>query len=187
MLPAPILCLSFAALSGCAVDPIETSGDPTKIPAFHTFSIGEEQYSFSSPVPAEEQSRISRELRSAAVAALEKRGYRQTAAGDVQITLGAVGRTTLGDTSDPEARPHITRVDTSVLNPGSDARPLGDRDAMPEGVGREGDLILYVLDPTTKHVIWRASASGSATTPEEALRKAKSTYRAMAAKLPQAQ
>jgi len=176
--------LQVLLLQACALDTIETSGDAASIPAFRTFSVGEEQYSFPSRPSAAQRARIGKELREAAVAALESRGYREATSGDVQITLGAVGRTTLSDTSDPEARAHITPVDPSVLSPGSDSRPPADRDALPEGVGREGDLIFYILDPATKRVIWRASSSGSATTPAEALRKAKATYRAMVDKLP---
>jgi hypothetical protein len=54
------------------------------------------------------------------------------------------------------------------------------------GIGREGDLILYLLDPKTQRTVWRASSSGSATTPAEALRKVRATYRAMVQKLPPA-
>ena len=181
---AAALSFPILLLQACAVDPIETSGDVATLPAFHTFSVGEEQYSFATTPSAAQRARIGKELREAAVSALESRGYREATPGDVQITLGAASRTTLSDTSDPEARAHITQVDTSVLSPGADSRPPGDRDPLPEGVGREGDLILYIVDPATKRVIWRASASGSATTAAEALSKAKATYRAMVAKLP---
>ena len=57
---------------------------------------------------------------------------------------------------------------------------------MPAGTGREGDLILYLLDPKTQKVMWRASSNGAATTPSEALRSARATYAAMVAKLPRA-
>ncbi|HEY4370253.1 MAG TPA: DUF4136 domain-containing protein [Steroidobacteraceae bacterium] len=184
LLPASILCFATLLLQACATDPIETSGDVAKLPPFRTFSVGEEQYSFPSPPSEAQRARISKELRGAAVAALESRGYREATPGDVEITLGAISRPTFSDASDPEERAHITHVDTSVLSPGSDSRPSSDRDVLPEGGGREGDLILYVLDPATKRVIWRASASGSATTPKEALSKAKATYRAMASQLP---
>ena len=174
-------------LQGCAVDPIETTGDTAHLPAFRTFSVGEEQFSFPNAISEAQRVRVGKELRDAAVAAMQSRGYREATPGDVQITLGAVSRTTIADTSDPEARPHITRVDTSVLSPGSDSRAQqSDRDPLPAGVGREGDLVLYILDPATKRVIWRASASGSATTASEAVSKAKATYRAMVEKLPAA-
>jgi hypothetical protein len=178
-----LACLA-TLLQACAVDPIETSGDVSRLPAFKTFSIGEEQFSFPTAPSDAQRARVSKELHEAAVSAMESRGYREATPGDVLVTLGAVSRATLADTSDPEERSHITRVDTSVLSPTSDSRPVSERDVTPEGVGREGDLILYILDPATKKVIWRASSSGSATTPAEALSKAKATYRAMAGKLP---
>jgi hypothetical protein len=57
---------------------------------------------------------------------------------------------------------------------------------LPEGVGREGDLFLDLLDPRTQKVVWHASSTGSASTPSEALRKARSTYAAMVGRLPKA-
>jgi hypothetical protein len=85
----------------------------------------------------------------------------------------------------PESSGGLHAVDTSVLDAG---RPpsMPASELPPAGVGREGDLYLDLVDPKTQRALWRASSSGSATTPSEAVRKARSTYSAMVARLPKA-
>ena len=99
------------------------------------------------------------------------------------VTLGAISRPTLGEEAASRGG-HINPVDTSVLDAGRPTSVPESEATMPPGVGREGDLILYLLDPKTKRALWRASSSGSATTPSEALRRARATYAAMVAMLP---
>jgi Domain of unknown function (DUF4136) len=178
--------LAACLLPGCAtVGPIETSGDPASLPPFRTFHVYEEQFVFATEISAEQRERVSKELRAAAVSALNGRGYQEVAAdADVLVTLGAISRPTLSTESESgDSRLHP--VDTSVLDPG---RPPGvpESERMPSGAGREGDLILYLLDPKTHRALWRASANGSATTPAEALRRARATYAAMVEQLPRA-
>jgi len=100
--------------------------------------------------------------------------------------LGAASRTTLTPAVEEDLSKHINPVDTDVFNASSGESPTAAAEDRPPGVGREGDLILYLLDPATKRSLWRASSSGAASTPGEALRKASSAYRAMVRKLPEA-
>lgn len=181
-----LLSLSF---TGCAIDPIETAGDPAALPAFRTFSIQDERYSFPEQITEEQRARVSSELRQAAVGALQNRGYREVSTNekpDVLVVLGAISRTTLPTGMDEDRSKHVNQVDTSIFdaNPGDTPTAVGGDG--PTGFAREGDLILYLLDPATQRSLWRASSSGSATSSGEALRKARSTYRAMVKKLPQA-
>jgi hypothetical protein len=173
-------------LSACASDSIEMSGDPAQVPAFTTFEIRDEQYVFSEPLSEEQLAKINSQMHSAAVDALQERGYKQASPADIVVVLGAVSRATPPAEED-DAKRTIRAVDTRVLEPGRPDVPTagGDQDRM-LGVGREGDLILYLLDPKTQRTVWRASSSGSATTPAEALRKVRATYRAMVQKLPPA-
>jgi Domain of unknown function (DUF4136) len=183
--PFPTLVFVACLLPGCAtVGPIETSGDPASLPAFRTFHVYEEQFVFATEISAEQRAHVSRELRQAAVSALNERGYREAADADVFVTLGAISRPVL-DTGSESSSSRLHPVDTSVLDTG---RPPGvpESERMPSGAGREGDLILYLLDPKTHRALWRASSSGSATTPAEALRKARATYKAMVEQLPRA-
>jgi hypothetical protein len=180
--------LAFVAWlsSGCAtVGPIETSGDPASVPPFSTFRIHEEQFVFATEISAKQREQISKELRQAAVNALNGRGYREATDADVLVTLGAISRPTLETDSGSSSSGRLKPVDTSVLDAG---KPIGQSESelLPSGVGREGDLILYLLDPKTQRVVWRASSNGSATTPSEALRRARATYAAMVEKLPRA-
>jgi hypothetical protein len=180
-----ILVAAFL-LPGCAtVGPIETSGDVAALPPFRTFHIYEEQFVFTTDISAEQREQVSRELRAAALSALNARGYEEATDADVFITLGAISRPVLDTQSDTSGNSRLHPVDTSVLDPG---RPPGvpESQMMPSGAGREGDLILYILDPKTHRALWRASANGSATTPSEALRRARATYSAMVEKLPRA-
>lgn len=183
-----MLMLIFASclLQACAAfDSIEISGDPDAVPPFRTFAIHEEQFSFAVPVSEEQHAGISARMRQAAVNALQERGYREASPPDVLVVLGAVVRVTLE--SDPADRSgNLQPVDTSVLDTNRSSQPPPEAALPIAGMGREGDLILYLLDPRTKRTIWRANSSGSATTPAEAERKASATYRAMARKLPKA-
>lgn len=175
-----------AGLAACApLGPLELSGDPAALPPFKTFRVHEEQFVFASELSPEQIAKISAELRSAAVSALEKRGYRESAGdADVLVSLAAISRPTLPEAGGSGGNSSLHPVDTSVLDPGQPGGPqFYDR---PAGAGREGDLLLYLLDPKTQRVMWQASASGAATTPAEALRHARSTYAAMVAKLPPA-
>jgi len=175
-----------ASLAACSsIGPLEMSGDPAKLPPFRTFSVHEEQFVFANELSPEQTAKISAELRSAAVSALEKRGYQETKGdADVLVSLAAISRPTLPDTGGAGGNSSLHPVDTSVLDPGQSNGPQF-YDQTP-GAGREGDLMLYLLDPKTKRVLWRASATGAATTPSEALRHARATYAEMAAKLPPA-
>ena len=176
------LLFCAAMLAGCVSDPIETSGDPAALPAFKTFHIQQEQFAFATEISAEERERISKELRAAVTSAFEKRGYREASAADVLVAIGAMATLTLDESAGGDGPLH--HVDTSVLDPSRP--PPAPSDMMPAGVGREGDLFLDLLDPKTKRAVWHASSSGSASTPSEAMRKARSTYAAMVAKLPKA-
>lgn len=186
--PSSALALAFACLllQACAgFDSIETSGDAAAIPPFHTFAIQGEQFSFAVPVSEQQRAAISDKMRRAAVDALVERGYREASSPDVLVTLGAVSRVTFD--SDTGSRGRVLQpVDTSVLDTNRGSQPPPETEQPLAGVGREGDLILYLLDPQTKRTIWRANSSGSATTPAEAERKASATYRAMVRKLPKA-
>ncbi len=186
-----ICCLVFAfsLLAGCATDPIETAGDLTSIPAFRTFKVQEERLAFPEQIADDQRDRITRELRSAAVGALQGRGYREVTGNepaDVWIVLGAASRTTMSAAVEQDLSKHINPVDTSVFDASSRDTPNEAADERPPGIGREGDLILYLLDPATQRSLWRASSSGAASTPGEALRKAQSVYRGMVRKLPAA-
>lgn len=184
----PILLL-LLSLTGCSIDPIETAGDPAALPVFHTFRVQEERYSFAEQITPEQRAQVSAELRSAAVGALQSRGYVEVAANqkaDILVVLGAISRTTLPTGTDDDRSKHINQVDTSVFDASSGETPTAVGGDTPTGFSREGDLILYLLDPATQKSLWRASSSGAATSSHEALRKARSTYRAMVKKLPQA-
>src|SRR5262245_56612645 len=74
----PILVFLTCLLPGCAtVGPIETSGDAASLPPFKTFHIHEEQFVFATEITNEQRERISKELRNAAVSALNSRGYKE--------------------------------------------------------------------------------------------------------------
>ena len=185
LLTLPLLVL----LGACASDPIETAGDADALPAFRTFKVHEERYLFPEQITEDQRAKVSTELRAAAVSALQGRGYREVSGSeqpDVLVVLGAASRTTMSEAAERDMSKYINPVDTSVFDgSGGDApTPVGDES--PPGFGREGDLILYLLDPATQKSLWRASSSGAATTPGEALRKARSTYRSMVRQLPQA-
>jgi Domain of unknown function (DUF4136) len=180
------LALVSCLLPGCAsIGPIEMSGDPAALPAFKTFRVHEEQFAFATEISAEQRAKVSSELRQAAVRALNERGYQEVSGdADVLVTLGAISRPVLNTESEAQGG-RLQPVDTSVFDTGRSDLPQ-QPEVLPAGVSREGDLILYLLDPATQRALWRASASGSATTPSEALRKARATYAEMVAKLPKA-
>lgn len=177
------VALLACLLAACASDPIEMSGDPATIPPFKSFRIDAEQFVFATEITPERREQVSKTLREAAVSALEKRGYQESTTADVLVTLAALSRPTL-----PEAAPAgggLQHVDTSVLDP---SRPFNapTSEIEPPGAGREGDLMLSLRDAQTGRMLWQASSNGAATTPAEALRKARSTYAAMVGKLPKA-
>ena len=159
------------------------SGDPAALPAFKTFRVTQEQFAFATEISDQQREHISRQLRAAVVSALEGRGYQESSNADVLVALGAVSR--LASSTAPESSGALHHVDPSVLDSG---RPpsMPASELPPAGVGREGDLYLDLLDPKTQRALWRASSSGSATTPSEAVRKARGTYSAMVARLPKA-
>jgi hypothetical protein len=99
------------------------------------------------------------------------------------VSLAAISRPTLNDDSGSVGNPALHPVDSSS-DPGRFGPP--GTEIAPSGVGREGDLMLNLLDPKTQRVVWGASANGAATTPSEALRHARATYAAMVEKLPKA-
>ena len=179
------LALAACALVGCAgVDPIEMSGDPATLSPFKSFRIQEEQLAFATPISEAERAQVATEMRTAVVRAMTARGYTESTDADVLVSIGAASRLTFDDNVAAKEGP-IRNVDPSVVEAG---RPTTAPTAelMPPGVEREGDLFLYLLDPKTKRVIWRASTSGSATTPAEAKRRARTAYSAMVEKLPKA-
>lgn len=186
LIASPLLIL----LGACASDPIETAGDAAALPAFRTFRVQEERYLFPEQISESDRQKVSKELRAAAVSALQGRGYREVSGSeqpDVLVVLGAASRTTMTPAVEQDLSKHINPVNTSVFDGsgGGAPTPVGG-EQRPPGIGREGDLILYLIDPATQKSLWRASSSGAATTPGEALRKARSTYRAMVRQLPQA-
>jgi hypothetical protein len=179
----PVLALVAALLAACAsVDQIETS-DPATLRPFKTFHVQQIQFTFATDITDEQRERVSTELRTAVVAALNQRGYREAAQADVLVTLGALSRPTLPEAESAQSPLHA--VDTSVLDSSRPPSAPSSQTA-PPGVGREGDLVLELLDPQTQRSIWHASSTGAATTPSEALRKARATYAAMVARLPMA-
>jgi hypothetical protein len=178
--------LMLAGLFGCAgVDQIEMSGDPAKLSPFKSFRVQEEQLAFATAVSDAERSQVAAEIRTAVVRAMTDRGYTESGTNaDVLVSIGAASRLTFNDDVARKEGP-IRNVDPSVVEAG---RPTTSPAAeiVPSGVEREGDLFLYLLDPQTSRVLWRASTSGSATTPAEAKRRARASYSAMVAKLPKA-
>ena len=184
--PLSILSLAACLMLGCAsVGPIEVSGDPAALPPFKTFRIHEEQFVFATDISAEERARVGSQLRQAAVTALNGRGYVEASDADMLVSLGAISRPVLNTENGPASDGGLRPVDTSVFDPGRSSTSTGT-EPMPPGVGREGDLILHLIDPKTQRAVWRASANGAATTPSEALRRARATYAEMVAKLPKA-
>jgi Domain of unknown function (DUF4136) len=181
-----VLALVTCTLLGCTtVDSIEMSADPATLKPFKTYRIHEEQYAFATAISEQERTQVATELRKAAVSAFNDRGYQESSTdADVLVSLGAMSRLTTDD-EDERGEGHIRFVDPSVVEAGRPTSVPGS-EPTPSGVGREGDLLLYLLDPKTKRVIWRASTSGSASTPSEAMRKARKTYAAMVDKLPAA-
>jgi hypothetical protein len=182
------LSVTFVAclLATCAtIGPIEVSGDPAALPTFRTFRVLEVQFAFATDINSEQVAKISSELRAAAVSALEQRGYEQAADADMLIALAALSRPTLDAQGEASGGSALHHVDTSVLDSGQPSTP--PQSAIPSAhTGRDGDLLLSLLDPKTQRTVWLASSSGAATTPAEALRNARATYAAMVAKLPQA-
>lgn len=184
---APIVLVLASSLVACASDPIQYSGAVSALPAFHTFKVHEERYVFPEQVPADQKDRVSRGLREAAVGALQSRGYREVGPNDqadVLVVLGAISRTTMQTGVEEDQSRHLNQVDTSVFDGNTTEPPAAVGGDGPTGFSREGDLILYLLDPATQRSLWRANASGSASSSGEALRKARSTYRAMVRQLP---
>jgi Domain of unknown function (DUF4136) len=171
-------------LTACGTDPIQMSGDPATLPPFQSFRIDEMQFVFATEISEQQRAEVSRKLREAAVSALEKRGYREATDADVLVTLAAISRPLLPEESGSGGG-GLHHVDTSVLDAGRPFTPPAS-EIPPSGVGREGDLMMSLRDTKTKRALWQASSNGAATTPAEALRKARSTYAAMAAKLPKA-
>jgi hypothetical protein len=177
----------FLVLAGCATDRIEYSGDAAALPTFHTFRIHEERYAFPEQISDSRRKEVGDQLRQAAVGALQERGYREVGPGetaDVLVVLGAVSRTTTPTGQDNSSHKHVNKVDTSVFDAGGPGMPNAVDGGDITGFAREGDLILYLLDPTTQRSLWRASASGVASSSGEALRKARGVYRAMVRELP---
>ena len=180
------VALWVGLLTACGTDPIQISGDPATIPPFKSFRIDEEQFVFATEISEQQRTEVSRKLREAAVSALEKRGYAEASDNaDVLVALSAMSRPTLPEQSGSGSGGGLHHVDTTVLDP---SRPLSSTasEIPPSGVGREGDLMMSLRDAKTGRALWQASSNGAATTPGEALRKARSTYAAMAAKLPKA-
>jgi hypothetical protein len=182
----PAITFVACLLAACApIGPIEVSGDPAAIPAFRTFRVLQVQLAVATDITSDQVAKISRELRAAAISALEERGYRQAANADVLVALAAMSRPTLNAPAAASGGGSLHHVDTSVLDPGQPFNPPQSAN-LPADTGREGDLLLSLLDPKTQRTLWSAAANGAATTPAEALRKARATYAAMVAQLPKA-
>lgn len=177
-----VIALLVCLLAACSTGPIEMSGDPATIPPFKSFRIDEAQFVFATEVSPEQRDQVSKQLREAAASALKKRGYQEAADADVLVGLAAMSRPTLSDESGSAGGLH--HVDTTVLDAGRPSSPTSE--IPPSGVGREGDLMMSLRDAKTGKSLWAASSNGAASTPAEALRKARSSYAAMAAKLPKA-
>jgi hypothetical protein len=167
---------------GVGMAPIEMSGDPAALPPFKSFRIDQEQFVFATEISDAQRAEVSRKLRAAATSALEKRGYHEATNADVLVALAAMSRPTLPEESASSRGLHP--VDTSVLDAGRPVSPTAE--IPPSGVGREGDLMMSLRDAKTGKSLWQATSNGAASTPAEALRKARSAYAAMAAKLPKA-
>jgi hypothetical protein len=178
------VALLACLLAACASDPIEMSGDPATLPQFKSFRIDAEQFVFATEITPEQREQVSKKLREAAVSAFERRGYQESPNADVLVTLAAMSRPTL-PTETASGGGGLQHVDTSVLDSGRPFNPPTS-EIEPSGVGREGDLMLSLRDAKTGRALWQASSNGAATTPAEALRKARSTYAAMVGKLPKA-
>jgi hypothetical protein len=170
-------------LAACTTAPLEMSGDPATIPPFKTFRIDEAEFVFATEVTPEQRDDVSKQLRAAATSALESRGYRQAADADVLVALSGATRPTLSSESGSTGGLH--HVDTTVLDT---SRPGGSTayEIAPSGVGREGDLLMTLRDAKTGKTLWAAASNGAASTPSQALRKARSAYAEIAAKLPKA-
>lgn len=182
----PTITFVACLLAACATSgPIDVSGNPTALAPFRTFRVLEVQFAFATDINAEQVAKISSKLRAAAVSALEERGYQQAADADVLVALAALSRPTLAPQAESSGGGPLHHVDTSVLDPGQPFTPPQSA-IQPGNAGREGDLSLSLLDPKTQRVVWQATSNGAATTPAEALRKARATYAAMVAKLPRA-
>lgn len=183
----PVIAFVACLLAACAgIGPIEVSGDPAALAPFRTFRVLEVQFAFATDIDSDQVAEISGELRAAAVSALEERGYEQAADADMLVALAALSRpASNAQAESANSGGPLHHVDTSVLDPGQPPSPPPS-DIVPGGAGREGDLSLSLLDPGTQRVLWQASSNGAATTPAEALRKARATYAAMVAKLPRA-
>jgi hypothetical protein len=169
-------------LTACGTAPIEMSGDPAMLPPFKSFRIDQEQFVFATEISDAQRAEVSRKLRAAATSALEKRGYHEATNADVLVALAAMSRPTLPEESASSGGLHP--VDTSVLDAGRPVSPTAE--IPPSGVGREGDLMMSLRDAKTGKSLWQATSNGAASTPAEALRRARSAYAAMAAKLPKA-
>jgi hypothetical protein len=180
----PAITLVACLLAACAtIGPIEVSGDPAAIPAFKTFRVLEVQFAFATDLTSDQVAKISGELRAAAISALEERGYRQATNADVLVALAAMSRP-ISNAPAAAGGGSLHHVDTSVLDSGQPFNPQSEN--LPGDAGREGDLLFSLLDPKTQRTLWSAGANGVATTPAEALRKARATYAAMVAQLPKA-
>ena len=183
---APPIAFAACLLAACAaLGPIDVSSDPPAIAPFRTFRVLEVQFAFATELNSEQVARISSELRAAAVSALEGRGYEEAADADVLVALAALSRPTPNEQTESGSSGPLHHIDTAVLDSGQPLSPPPSG-TMPAHTGREGDLLLSLLDPKTQRAVWQASSHGSATTPAEALRKARTSYAAMVARLPRA-
>ena len=181
----PTITFVACLLAACAtIGPIDVSGDAAAIPAFRTFRVLEVQFAFATDLTSDQVAKISGELRAAASSALEERGYRQASNADVLVALAAMSRP-IANAPAAAGGGSLHHVDTSVLDSGQPFNPPQSEN-LPGDAGREGDLLFSLLDPKTQRTLWSASANGVATTPAEALRKARATYAAMVAQLPKA-
>ena len=132
-----ILAVTFVAclLAACAsIGTIEVSGDPAAIPPFRTFRVLEVQFAFATDITADQVAKISSELRSAAVSALEERGYGETADADVLVALAALSRPTLDAQAESSSGGPLHHVDTSVLDSGKPS-PHRNPSSCPETLG----------------------------------------------------
>jgi uncharacterized protein DUF4136 len=175
--------LWMCLLTACGSAPIDMSSDPATLPPFKTFRIDQQEFVFATEISDEQRAEVTRKLHAAAKSALEKRGYHEATNADVLVTLAAVSRPTLPEASSGSSG-GLHHVDTSVLDTGRPVSPATE--VPPSGVGREGDLMMSLRDAKTGKSLWQATSNGAASTPAEALRKARSAYSAMAAKLPKA-
>lgn len=183
LLRVPAL-LSLAAIAACvSIPPIDVAPPGVAPPEFETFTLVEPQLLLDRQIDEATKARLADELADAAREGLLAQGHREVQADpDVLVVVSAVSRINLPPSA--ERQRNVQVFNPSVLDPNRTFENASITPPDPHGAGRDGDLILSVLDPATKATLWQAVAMGAASSPREALRNARATFKAMAEKLP---